>query len=155
MRHFDSSRRRGCKIFTKRCEDKLSGHTSACKMVYLAPGVRLIRRCHPSESFYRGLAFATTYLTYIAYHIAKRPIAVVESSVNFLDCSENETALFRNDGPECTSWVNEMNGEKEKSEEIISNMQVFYAAFYAGFMFLNGMIAEWYIEPCFIHFSIH
>ena len=111
-------------------------------MVNLAPGVRLIRKCHPSESFYRGLAFATTYLTYIAYHIAKRPIAVVESSVNFLDCSENETALFRNDGPECTAWVNEMNGEKEKSEEIISNMQVFYAAFYAGFMFLNGMIAE-------------
>lgn len=35
-----------------------------------------------------------------------------------------------------------MNGEKEKSEEIISNMQVFYAAFYAGFMFINGMIAE-------------
>ena len=35
-----------------------------------------------------------------------------------------------------------MNGEKEKSEEIISNMQVFYAAFYAVFMFINGMIAE-------------
>ena len=86
-------------------------------MVYLAPGVRLIQRLGPPEPFYRGLAFATTYLTYIAYHIAKRPIAVVESSVNFLDCSENETALFRNDGPECTwSWVNEMNGvSKEKS----------------------------------------
>ena len=113
-------------------------------MAYLAPGVRLIRKFGPSETFYRVLAFLTTYLTYIAYHIAKRPIAVVESSVNFLDCSENETALFRNDGPECTwSWVNEMNGvSKEKSEEIISNMQVFYAAFYAGFMFINGMIAE-------------
>ena len=111
-------------------------------MAYLAPGVRLIRKFGPSETFYRVLGFLTTYLTYIAYHIAKRPIAVVESSVNFLNCSANETVLFRNDGPECESWVNEMNGEKEKSEEIISNMQVFYAAFYAGFMFINGMIAE-------------
>ena len=113
-------------------------------MAFLAPGVRLIRKFGPSETFYRVLAFLTTYLTYIAYHIAKRPIAVVESSVNFLNCSANETVLFRNDGPECEAWVNEMNGEKEKSEEIISNMQVFYAAFYAGFMFINGMIAERY-----------
>ena len=111
-------------------------------MAFLAPGVRLIRKFGPSETFYRVLAFLTTYIAYIAYHIAKRPIAVVESSVNFLDCSENLTVVFRNDEPECEAWVNEMNGEKGKSEEIISNMQVFYAAFYAGFMFINGMIAE-------------
>ena len=111
-------------------------------MVLLAPGVRLIRKFEFSESFYRGLAFATTYLTYIAYHIAKRPIAVVESSDSFLECQEelNETSLIPED--ECKSWVNEMNGDKEKAEEIISNMQVCYAAFYAGFMFVNGMIAE-------------
>lgn len=109
-------------------------------MAYLALGVRLIRRFEPSETFYRVLAFLTTYLTYVAYHMAKRPIAVVESSVSFLDCNENVTEASGID--ECVSWVTEMNGDKDKSEEIISNMQVFYAAFYAGFMFLNGMLAE-------------
>ena len=119
-------------------------------MAYLALGVRLIRKFQPSSTFYRGLAFLTTYLTYVAYHMAKRPIAVVESSVSFLDCTdigENETASWIGlktgiEDPECVSWVNEMNGDKDKSEEIISNMQVFYAAFYAGFMFINGMLAE-------------
>ena len=109
-------------------------------MAYLALGVRLIRKFQPSETFYCGLAFLTTYLTYVAYHMAKRPIAVVESSESFLDCKENETKVIN----ECVSWVNEMNGDKDKSEEIISNMQVFYAAFYAGFMFINGMLAERY-----------
>ena len=64
-------------------------------MAYLAPGVRLIRKFEPSETFYRVLAFLTTYIAYIAYHIAKRPIAVVESSVNFLNCSATKTVLFR------------------------------------------------------------
>ena len=103
--------------------------------------MRLIRQFQPSETFYRVLAFLTTYLTYVAYHMAKRPIAVVESSVSFLDCDEKLNASVSGI-EECVSWVNEMNGDKDKSEEIISNMQVFYAAFYAGFMFLNGMLAE-------------
>ena len=80
-------------------------------MAYLAPGPRLFQQV-PKEVFYKLLAFSLTYLTYLAYHIAKRPIAVVENSIKFLDCSDtlNETSINSTD-PECEwSWVNEMNG---------------------------------------------
>ena len=80
-------------------------------MAYLAPGPRLFQKV-PKEVFYKLLAFSLTYLTYLAYHIAKRPIAVVENSIKFLDCSDtlNETSINSTD-PECEwSWVNEMNG---------------------------------------------
>ena len=58
-------------------------------MAYLAPGVRLLDRWLPAsagrrELLYKLLAFAVTWLTYVAYHIAKRPIAVMETSITFL-----------------------------------------------------------------------
>ena len=31
---------------------------------------------------------------------------------------------------------------QEKAHSIIGNMETFYSAFYAGFMFVNGVIAE-------------
>jgi len=120
-------------------------------MVYLALGPRLFEKClttktKKKEIFYKILVFLLTYLTYLAYHIAKRPIAVVENSSKFLDCYEEELnhTLYTETNATCHySWVNEMNGvSKEKADSIIGNMQTFYAAFYAGFMFVAGWIAE-------------
>ena len=65
-------------------------------MVYRALGTRLFERCwagvgpqHAAkkELFYKVLVFLLTYMTYVGYHMAKRPITVVENSLKFLDCS--------------------------------------------------------------------
>ena len=64
-------------------------------MAYLAPGVRLLERCLPAvsagrrELLYKLLAFIVTWLTYVAYHIAKRPIAVMETSLTFLQVDDD------------------------------------------------------------------
>ena len=81
-------------------------------MAYLALGPRLFEKftfaTFPKVVFYRILVFIVTYLTYIAYHIAKRPISVVENSGKFLDCN-NEN--LNDTDPICQwSWVNEMSG---------------------------------------------
>lgn len=99
------------------------------------------------ELFYKLFVLLLTYLTYLAYHIAKRPIAVVENSKYFLDCDDaglNETTVDGVLEAECKwSWVTEMKGvSKDEADSIIGNMQTFYAAFYAAFMFVAGWIAE-------------
>ena len=97
------------------------------------------------ELFYKLFVLVLTYLTYLAYHIAKRPIAVVENSKYFLDC-DTDTDRLNDDEEEAEckwSWVTEMKGvSKDEADSIIGNMQTFYAAFYAAFMFVAGWIAE-------------
>ena len=81
-----------------------------------------------------------------------------------IQCTDplNQTWVDGQQPPECEwSWVDQMNGVskasggtssppptlqpcpvQEKAHSIIGNMETFYSAFYAGFMFVNGVIAE-------------
>ena len=81
-----------------------------------------------------------------------------------MQCTDplNQTWVDGQQPPECEwSWVDQMNGVskasggtsshpptlqpcpvQEKAHSIIGNMETFYSAFYAGFMFVNGVIAE-------------
>jgi len=115
-------------------------------------GTRLFEKCWgdtspqhlaKKELFYKVLVFLLTYMTYVGYHMAKRPITVVENSLNFLDCTnENETDIDQH--VNCHwAWVTEMNGVKEEeAESLIGNLQSAYTFSYAFFMFFSGMVAE-------------
>jgi len=119
-------------------------------MVYKAVGTRLLEKlwsgvspqhAAKKELFYKVLIFLLTYFTYVCYHIAKRPIAIIENSIKFIDCSNNNE-----DGEELPcrfAWVSEMEGQKEAANvKTISYMMFGYTASYAFFMFFSGMIAE-------------
>ena len=64
----------------------------------------------------------------------------------FLDCDTDTDRLNDDEEEEVEckwSWVTEMKGvSKDEADSIIGNMQTFYAAFYAAFMFVAGWIAE-------------
>jgi len=119
-------------------------------MVYRALGTRLFERCWAGvgpqhvakkELFYKVLVFLLTYMTYVGYHMAKRPITVVENSLKFLDCSN--TTEDDPDHPCNWAWVAEMNGTTEaKADGLIGNLQSAYTFSYAFFMFFSGMVAE-------------
>ena len=96
------------------------------------------------ELFYKVLVFLLTYMTYVGYHMAKRPITVVENSLKFLDCSTNTTEAEMDPNHPCNwAWVAEMDGQtEEKAEGLIGNLQSAYTFSYAFFMFFSGMVAE-------------
>ena len=61
-------------------------------MVYLSLGGRLSEKLlgkttkqnvRRKELFYKVSTFTLTYLTYFAYHIAKRPISIMEVMVSY------------------------------------------------------------------------
>jgi len=120
-------------------------------MVYRALGTRLLEKlwsgvgqqhAAKKELFYKVLIFLLTYFTYVCYHIAKRPIAIVENSMKFLDCS-NSTTDSGEELPCSSAWVSEMEGQKEaENVKTISYLMFAYTASYAFFMFFSGMVAE-------------
>ena len=52
-----------------------------------------------------------TYLTYFAYHIAKRPISIMETSKTFLSCESFVNVSESTDDTFCSwAWIDQMSG---------------------------------------------
>ena len=89
-------------------------------MVYLSLGARLSERLlgkttrqnvRRKEIFYKVTTFALTYLTYFAYHIAKRPISIMETSKTFLSCESFVNVSESTDDTFCSwAWIDQMSG---------------------------------------------
>ena len=94
----------------------------SARMVYLSLGGRLSEKllgktttqnARRKEIFYKVTTFTLTYLTYFAYHIAKRPISIMETSKTFLSC---ETFVNVSDSTEDSdswcrwAWIDQMSG---------------------------------------------
>ena len=92
----------------------------AGRMVYLSLGARLSERLlgkttrqnvRRKEIFYKVTTFALTYLTYFAYHIAKRPISIMETSKTFLSCESFVNVSESTDDTWCSwAWIDQMSG---------------------------------------------
>ena len=92
-------------------------------MVYLSPGARLseklfgattLHNAKRKEIFYKVTTFLLTYLTYFAYHVAKRPISIMESSKTFLKCETVANVTDSNDVITCDwAWIDEMSGKTQ------------------------------------------
>ena len=92
-------------------------------MVYLSPGARLseklfgattLHNAKRKEIFYKVTTFLLTYLTYFAYHVAKRPISIMESSKTFLKCETLANVTDSDDVITCDwAWIDEMSGKTQ------------------------------------------
>ena len=89
-------------------------------MVYLSLGGRLSEKLlgktttqnvKRKEIFYKVITFALTYLTYFAYHVAKRPISIMETSKTFLTCESVNVNVSESSDNFCSwAWIDQMSG---------------------------------------------
>ena len=89
-------------------------------MVYLSLGGRLSEKLlgkttsgnvRRKEIFYKVTTFTLTYLTYFAYHIAKRPISIMETSKTFLTCESFVNVSEASEDTWCSwAWIDQMSG---------------------------------------------
>ena len=153
------------------------------RMVYLSLGGRLSEKLlgktttqnvRRKEIFYKVTTFTLTYLTYFAYHIAKRPISIMEviqlnnavsthmyiwvwykilfswllpqTSKTFLTCENFVNVSESVEDTWCSwAWIDQMSGvAQDTAEGKLHTMINLYTSFYAASLFISGIIAERY-----------
>lgn len=104
-----------------------------------APGAllyqKLLRGC-PNEKkriVYQGIILIITFLTYTAYHAAKRPMSVVKGELS-PNCTEY---LSKNET--CPSWA---PFDTKNSKDIFGLLDCAFLMSYALSMFVSGYVAE-------------
>ena len=157
--------------------------TFSGRMVYLSLGGRLSEKLlgktttenvRRKEIFYKVTTFTLTYLTYFAYHIAKRPISIMEviqlnnavstykillscllpqTSKTFLTCESFVNVSESVEDTWCSwAWIDQMSGvAQDTAEGKLHTMINLYTSFYAASLFISGIIAERYksFRKCF------
>ena len=75
-----------------------------------AIGIQLLENANLSnarrEVIYKWSILFLTYISMASYHMVMKPLSVVKSSQEFLDC---RTSV-------CSSWVSELDGQTEDNQ---------------------------------------
>ncbi|XP_023339399.1 LOW QUALITY PROTEIN: glucose-6-phosphate exchanger SLC37A2-like [Eurytemora carolleeae] len=108
--------------------------------------VNFLRRLCPQARWKQEAAFrlsilVLTYLSYMSYHLSRKPISIVKNAKAFLDCDISEHTDPSN--VSCRSWITEIDGKTEKeAKTYLGFLDTSYLFSYAFFMFLSGLVAE-------------
>lgn len=104
-----------------------------------APGViiyqKVLRRCSPGQKrvVYQASILIITFLTYTAYHAAKRPMSVVKGELS-PNCTK-----YENTNETCPAWA---PFDTKNSKDIFGLLDCAFLMAYALSMFVSGYIAE-------------
>jgi len=119
---------------------------------------RLFSRCAPRNPriqlhLYRIFILVVTFLSYVCYHMSRKPISVVKPEL--LKCpNETVTALklqlsssskdsILEDDLNCHSFIAQMNNtDSNTAHDYLGFMDTSFLASYAIFMFVSGFVAE-------------
>ncbi|XP_054261285.1 glucose-6-phosphate exchanger SLC37A2-like isoform X3 [Macrosteles quadrilineatus] len=110
-------------------------------------GIRTLQKCCnifcPGKSFnrnawYRSSVVVLTFLTYMCYHMNRKPISVVKNVLH-RNCSEVNPKPINTTNPDWCDWA-PFDGENAASLLGFFDSSFLFA--YAGAMFISGLVAE-------------
>ena len=103
----------------------------------IAPGASFIENFkfnnNTREVIYKCSVLFLTFITFGSYHMARKPLSVVKSSQEFLNCSASG----------CTSWVTELSGlSGDVAKSYLGLLDTAFLVSLAVFLYASGPVAE-------------
>jgi len=94
--------------------------------------------------WFRLSVLILTFLSYMFYHMSRKPITVVKNSEDFLNCHEDD--ILESDESNktfCRSWISEIDGKDDtEAKSLLGLLDTAFLVSYAVFMFFSGFVAE-------------
>ncbi|KAG8198313.1 hypothetical protein JTE90_021564 [Oedothorax gibbosus] len=109
-------------------------------------GVTLMQKCFSlgkyRRTFYQTTVLLLTFLAYTAFHMSRRPLAVVKNSLN-QNCSKltPPPGMILNNST-INNWCDWAPFDKKDANRLLGLLDSVYVFAYAVCMFISGMVAE-------------
>lgn len=94
------------------------------------------------KNFYKVSILLTTFLTYWAYHMARRPLSVVKSALHHTDCSKAGTPPAGINSSDSFHWCDWKPFENSDAKQLLAYLDSGFLFSYAIVMFFAGYVAE-------------
>lgn len=90
-----------------------------------------------SLTTYRSLVLLLTYLSYMSYHLSRRPFSIVKNVLN-RNCTQLDPTFHGNS----TTWCDWAPFDTENSNKLLAMLDSCFLVTYALGMFVSGIVAD-------------